>query len=122
MTLYALILLSPVAPCRGKAQYARSDGPCKATAYWRPFSGERHEDVFRRRAPLRTCAVSHAYAATVSWERRGAKFTDNKYSRTHEWRFDGGTVVRASASPAIVPLPLSDADAVDPEEAFVASL
>jgi organic hydroperoxide reductase OsmC/OhrA len=66
--------------------------------------------------------VSHAYAATVTWERKGATFTDNKYSRGHEWRFDGGTVVPASASPSIVPAPLSDAAAVDPEEAFVASL
>ncbi len=31
-------------------------------------------------------------------------------------------MVPASSSPAIVPLPMSDAGAVDPEEAFVASL
>jgi len=26
----------------------------------------------------------------VSWERNGATFTDNRYSRGHRWRFDGG--------------------------------
>ena len=65
----------------------------------------------------------HEYAATVTWQRAGdAKFTDNRYSRAHQWRFDGGTVVPASSSPHVVPVPLSSAAAVDPEEAFVASL
>ena len=49
-------------------------------------------------------------------------FTDNRYSRAHTWEFDGGTSVPASASPDVVPLPMSDASAVDPEEAFVAAL
>ncbi len=63
------------------------------------------------------------YSATLVWERpAGTVFKDNKYSRAHEWRFDGGTVVPASSSPKVVPLPLSREDAVDPEEAFVASL
>jgi organic hydroperoxide reductase OsmC/OhrA len=65
----------------------------------------------------------HEYTATVSWQRSGdAKFTDQRYSRAHEWKFDGGTVVPASSSPAVVPLPMSNAAAVDPEEAFVAAL
>lgn len=64
----------------------------------------------------------HDYGATVVWERQGARFTDNRYSRAHEWRFDGGTVVPASSSPHVVPVPASNAAAVDPEEAFVASL
>ena len=42
--------------------------------------------------------------------------------RGHLWRFDGGVEVPASSSPLSVPLPLSRADAVDPEEAFVAAL
>ncbi len=62
------------------------------------------------------------HQAVVKWERKGALFTDNRYSREHVWSFDGGIEVRASASPGIVPLPLSVAEAVDPEEAFVASL
>jgi organic hydroperoxide reductase OsmC/OhrA len=60
--------------------------------------------------------------ATIEWTRGQAKFTDNKYSRGHRWRFDGGIEVPASSSPAVVPLPLSVEEAVDPEEAFVASL
>ena len=62
------------------------------------------------------------HEARVSWTRGGSeKFTDNRYSRAHEWAFDGGVTVRASSSPSVVPLPLSVADAVDPEEALVAS-
>ena len=62
------------------------------------------------------------YTAVITWARGGATFTDNKYSRGHRWSFDGGIEVAASASPHVVPLPLSVAAAVDPEEAFVAAL
>ena len=62
------------------------------------------------------------YEATVVWNRNDADFLDNRYSRQHVWRFDGGTEVVASASPQVVPLPMSCENAVDPEEAFVASL
>lgn len=62
------------------------------------------------------------YTAGIRWSRGEQKFTDNRYRRAHTWHFDGGTVVPASSSPAVVPLPMSDAAAVDPEEAFVASL
>lgn len=62
------------------------------------------------------------YTAGIRWNRGEQKFTDNRYSRAHTWQFDGGTTVPASASPHVVPLPMSDATAVDPEEAFVASL
>jgi len=63
----------------------------------------------------------HTYEATVRWERGGQKFTDNRYSRAHRWQFDGGAVVPASSSPHVVPVPMSDAGAVDPEEALVAA-
>ena len=63
-----------------------------------------------------------SYQAVVEWGRNGAKFTDNRYSRGHRWRFDGGVEVPASASPHVVPLPMSVQAAVDPEEALVASL
>jgi organic hydroperoxide reductase OsmC/OhrA len=63
-----------------------------------------------------------SYQAVVEWDRNGARFTDNRYSRGHRWRFDGGVEVPASASPHIVPLPMSVQTAVDPEEALVASL
>lgn len=62
------------------------------------------------------------YKSVVVWSRDGAAFTDNRYSRGHRWLFDGGVEVPASSSPHVVPLPLSVAAAVDPEEAFVASL
>ena len=55
------------------------------------------------------------YTATVSWLRGEAKFTDNRYSRAHTWRFDGGIEVPASSSPQVVPVPLSVAAAVDPD-------
>ena len=63
----------------------------------------------------------HRYEARIAWSRQGAKFTDNRYGRGHDWSFDGGTTVRASASPAHVPAPMSEAAAVDPEEALVAA-
>ena len=63
------------------------------------------------------------YTAEVRWVRDAAQgFLDNRYSRRHELRFDGGAVVAGSSSPHSVPLPMSDAAAVDPEEMFVASL
>ncbi|ANO52020.1 OsmC family protein [Woeseia oceani] len=62
------------------------------------------------------------FNATVHWRRGDQPFVDNRYSRAHEWLFDGGAVVPASASPHIVPLPMSVAENVDPEEAYVASL
>jgi organic hydroperoxide reductase OsmC/OhrA len=63
------------------------------------------------------------YTATIRWSRgRAEGFAKGQYSRAHEWAFDGGEVVPASASPHIVPAPWSDAAGVDPEEAFIASL
>lgn len=62
------------------------------------------------------------YETVVIWSRDGAAFTDNRYSRGHRWLFDGGVEVPASSSPKVIPLPMSVAGAVDPEEAFVASL
>jgi len=62
------------------------------------------------------------YIATIRWHRGNQVFTDNKYSRSHLWEFDGGVSVPASASPQHVPSPLSVETNVDPEEAFVAAL
>jgi len=61
------------------------------------------------------------YSAEISWSRDGQDFLSNRYSRRHLLRFDGGAEVAGSSSPHIVPVPYSDASAVDPEEAFVAS-
>ncbi|NQD96736.1 OsmC family protein [Pseudomonas sp. CrR25] len=62
------------------------------------------------------------YSAEVFWQRGEQNFLDNRYSRGHCWRFDGGLEVPASSSPHVVPLPWSDPTSIDPEEAFVASL
>ena len=63
------------------------------------------------------------YTAEVVWERDPAQdFLGNRYSRRHLLRFDGGTEVPGSSAPSSVPLPMSDAAAVDPEEAFVSAL
>jgi organic hydroperoxide reductase OsmC/OhrA len=62
------------------------------------------------------------HTATVVWQRGDQAFLDDGYSRAHRWVFDGGAIVEASAAPAVVPLPMSVAENVDPEEAFVASL
>lgn len=65
--------------------------------------------------------MAHEYRATVAWQRGQQAFTDNKYSRGHVWRFDGGIEVPGSSAPSVVPVYSVEA-AVDPEEAFVASL
>ena len=65
--------------------------------------------------------MAHAYRATVLWRRGDQPFIDRRYSRGHVWRFDEGVEVPASSSPFVVPNH-SLAAALDPEEAFVASL
>jgi organic hydroperoxide reductase OsmC/OhrA len=67
-------------------------------------------------------AAMTQFEATIAWERGAQAFADNRYSRAHEWRFDGGLTVPGSSSPHSVPLPMSDPAAVDPEEALVAAL
>jgi len=62
------------------------------------------------------------YTAEVLWLRNEGDFAGNRYSRRHLLRFDGGLEVPGSSSPHVVPLPMSDASALDPEEAFVSSL
>lgn len=65
---------------------------------------------------------AHEYRARVHWQRGGAVFIDNRYSRGHQWHFDGGVTVPGSSSPHTVRVPLSVEAAVDPEEALVAAL
>jgi organic hydroperoxide reductase OsmC/OhrA len=66
--------------------------------------------------------MAHLYKATVAWSRGDGDFAEGRYSRGHEWRFDGGVAVPATASPYVVPAPYVVEAAVDPEEAFIASL
>ncbi len=61
------------------------------------------------------------HGARISWRANGG-FHSGDYSRAHEWRFDGGQIVRASSSPSVVPEPKSDPFGVDPEEALVAAV
>ena len=61
------------------------------------------------------------HVADVSWRSDG-EFASGRYSRVHEIRFDGGAAVAGSASPAVVPVPMSDPEAVDPEELLVAAV
>lgn len=58
------------------------------------------------------------HKATVSWSLGDAEFTYDTYSRAHTWTYENGLEVPASAAPQF----LGDADRVDPEAAFVASL
>jgi len=62
------------------------------------------------------------HTATIRWQRGDDDFAKGRYSRAHEWRFDGGVTVPASASPDVVRAPWSNPAAVDPEEAFVAAV
>jgi organic hydroperoxide reductase OsmC/OhrA len=59
------------------------------------------------------------HRAGVRWKRQSADFTYDTYNRAHEMSFkDGAIVLSSSSAPAFK----GDADRVDPEEAFVASL
>lgn len=62
------------------------------------------------------------YCAEVLWLRGEQDFLGNRYSRRHVLRFDGGVEIPGSSSPHVVPIPMSDEAAVDPEEAFVSAL
>jgi len=67
--------------------------------------------------------AGHLYRVVVNWRRDpAADFAKGRYSRGHHWRFDAGIVVKASASPHVVPKPYSVEEAIDPEEAFVAAI
>jgi len=58
------------------------------------------------------------HRARISWKKETDSFGYRDYNREHEWYFEGGTVVKASAAPKYLGKP----ECVDPEEAFVASL
>lgn len=62
------------------------------------------------------------HKAFVKWAHKRGDFLKGTYSREHTWTFDGGVEIAASSSPFSVPLPYSNADNVDPEEAFVAAI
>jgi organic hydroperoxide reductase OsmC/OhrA len=87
-----------------------------------PLKPSRFATVIQRQ-PKRIATMSqHQYTAEIAWQRGNQVFVDNRYSRSHVVRFDGGVEMPASASPHVVRPPLSDPAAVDPEELFVAAL
>jgi organic hydroperoxide reductase OsmC/OhrA len=75
-----------------------------------------------RRGRVAVQAFGAVHRAEVSWQRSNAVFVDRRYSRVHRWSFEGGPELVASSSPHVVPVPLSDPGAVDPEGAFIAAL
>ena len=54
----------------------------------------------------------------LNWKNDGEDFSYKKYDRSHLWKFEGGTLIKASAAPDY----LGKAELVNPEEAFAASL
>ena len=60
----------------------------------------------------------HEYRATTVWKRTSSDFTYDTYNRAHDVTFGGGETVPWSAAPEFK----GDANRVNPEEAYVASL
>jgi organic hydroperoxide reductase OsmC/OhrA len=58
------------------------------------------------------------YRISLSWSRSTSDFKYETYSRAHRIRFGSGTQIEASSAPEYV----GDADKVNPEETFLASL
>jgi organic hydroperoxide reductase OsmC/OhrA len=59
------------------------------------------------------------HRASVIWKRSSADFTYDTYNRAHEVRFKDGAITLPGSG---APMFKGDAERVDPEEAFVASL
>jgi len=62
-----------------------------------------------------------AYRASIDWRLEG-DFASRRYSRVHTIAFEAGLTVPGTAGPANVNPRYGRADAMDPEQAFVASL
>lgn len=62
------------------------------------------------------------HRARILWDKTNPNFAKGRYSREHTWEFDCGVSIAASPSPATVPVPFSNPENVDPEEAFVAAI
>ena len=58
------------------------------------------------------------HRVTIDWKRETPDFAYDSYNRDHDWLFDAGIGVRASAAPAYK----GSESCVDPDEAFVVSL
>jgi len=58
------------------------------------------------------------HAATIQWTRTSSDFEYRNYNRDHEWSFDGGMSIAATAAPQFRGNP----SLIDPEEALVAAI
>ncbi len=54
----------------------------------------------------------------INWKRELDDFAYSKYDRTHDWAFEGGTVIKASAAEKF----LGNPKYINPEEALAAAL
>ncbi len=59
-----------------------------------------------------------SHRATIHWQHSKGSFLDKSFSRDHHWHFKGNQSLLASSAPGFS----GNADAVDPEDAFTASL
>ena len=63
------------------------------------------------------------YTATIRWSDDDPEaYRKGRSDRGHDWAFDGGTVVPASAAPENVPHGTANEAGVDPEEALIAAI
>ena len=67
--------------------------------------------------------MNQIISAKIKWKNQENEiFIKGKYSRTHIWKLENGNQINASSSPHVVPIPYSNPEYIDPEEAFVCSL
>jgi organic hydroperoxide reductase OsmC/OhrA len=59
-----------------------------------------------------------SHRAIIHWQHSNGSFADKSFSRDHRWSFKGGQSLLASSAPGFSGNP----EAVDPEDAFTASL
>ncbi len=58
------------------------------------------------------------HKARITWKKTTESFGYEEFNREHDWQFENGQSLKASAAPKFLGSP----DCVDPEEAFVASV
>ena len=67
--------------------------------------------------------MNHNISVKIHWKSHvNEAFINGKYCRTHFWELESGNQINASSSIHIVPLPYSNPEFIDPEEAFVCSI
>ncbi len=67
--------------------------------------------------------MNQKISAKIHWKNQlDDFFIKGKYRRTHSWELESGSQLKASSSIHIVPIPYSNPEFIDPEEAFVCSI